>query len=673
MDLNNVKNLINELRSKLNKWGHEYYVLDQPSVDDLEYDQTMHKLIQLEHDYPELVTLDSPTQKIGGRISEKFEKYIHKKPMLSLGDVFSYDEILNFNKQVAKETGTEQNAYFAELKIDGLSISLHYENGFLIDAVTRGDGVVGENVTANVKTIKSIPLSIPDKRRTEVRGEIFLSKKEFEKINNEKLIAGEPLFANPRNAAAGTLRQLDSAVVAKRNLDAYLYYYLCEENLTIKSQTEALEYLKYLGFKTNSESILCNNLFELENYINEYTEKRTQLPYEIDGIVLKINDFNLYEKIGYTAKTPKWAIAYKFPAEIKSTKLLNIFPTVGRTGKITFNAQLEPVKIAGTIVSAATLNNAEWIEAKDLRIGATVKIKKAGDIIPEVIAIINNNDFNNLPKWKKPSKCPNCDNLLEKSDGEVDQFCVNFSCPAQITRSLEHYASRAATNIVGLGEAIVQKFFEEGILRSVADIYKLEQHKDKILNLESFGEKSYQNLIDSIEKSKTNSLEKVLFGLGIRHVGAKTAKILASRFGDIDKLAKSSFEELANIDSIGIVLAQSLLDWFAINSNLQLIENLKKYGVNLTFTGPKVNTDNEINNKTFVITGTLSKSRDYFKDIIEMNGGKTSSAVSKKTDFLLMGTDAGTKEQKAISLGVKIIGEKELEEMLGEKNSYERY
>lgn len=667
MDLTAIKNKIQELRNKLDKWGHEYYVLDHPTVDDWEYDQTMQQLIELETQYPELITSNSPTQKVGNIISQKFEKFTHSKPMLSLGDVFSFPEILNFNKQVSKETGTLDNVYFAELKIDGLSISLHYENGQLINAVTRGDGVVGENVTVNVKTIKSIPLSIPDQRKIEVRGEIFLSKNEFEKINQEKLLNGEQLFANPRNAAAGTIRQLDSSVVAKRNLDAYLYYFLCEENQEIQSQTDAIKYLTKLGFKTNQEGRLCHNLDELENYVNEYTQKRDLLPYEIDGIVLKINDFKQYEKIGYTAKTPKWAIAYKFPAEIQETKLLNIFPSVGRTGKITYNATLEPVKIAGSTVSAATLNNADWISAKDLRIGAIVKIKKAGDIIPKIISIVEDDNFGQLPKWIKVEMCPACDSKLERSIGEIDQFCVNFSCPAQIIRSLEHYASRPAANIVGLGAAIIEKLFHQKIIQSISDIYKIKEHEPEILNLENFGQKSLENLISSIEKSKTNSLEKTLFGLGIRHIGAKTAKILAAKFGNIDNIAKTDYETLAAIDSIGIVLAQSLVDWFAIEQNNQLINDLKELGINFNYDGSKVQNQSPIANQTFVITGTLSQGRDVFQNLIENNGGKVSTSISAKTNYLLMGDNPGSKEQKALSLGVEIINEQQFYNLIGGK------
>ncbi|AGY41232.1 DNA ligase [Mesoplasma florum W37] len=650
--------LINDLRLKLNEWAKEYYVLDNPSVDDAEYDKTIHQLIDLENQFPELITSDSITQKVGGIVSDKFEKHTHKYPMLSLGDIFSWDEFINFNKQVAKVTDTENNEYTAELKIDGLSISLIYKDGVLQKGVTRGDGKVGENVTTNVKTIKSIPLSIPSKDEIEIRGEVFLGKKEFAKINEERLLNGEQLFANPRNAAAGTLRQLDSKIVAERNLDAYLYYYFNENN-PINTQYDSINQIKNLGLKINKETKICKTLEEVKSYIEYYTEKRNELDYEIDGIVFKLNDKKLQEEVGYTAKTPKWAIAYKFPAEVKQTKLLDIFPTVGRTGKITYNAKLEPVQIAGTTVSAASLNNAEYIMAKDLRINSVVKVKKAGDIIPEVISAIKDENFDLLPIWQKDIQCPACNELLEKTSTEVDQFCVNFNCPAQILRSLEHFASRGAANIVGLGGQTIKKLFEEKLITNIADIFKVEEHKENIINFEKFGEKSFENLIASIKESKNNSFEKTLFGLGIRHVGSKTALTLAQIYKNIDNLKNATYEELSSIDSVGEVLAMSIVDWFKIESNLQLINELKSFDVNFEYLGQAKNTESTISEKSFVITGTLSESRDYFKDIIELNNGKVIGSVSKKTDYVLAGENAGSKLTKAEELNVKVINEEE--------------
>ncbi|ASZ08918.1 NAD-dependent DNA ligase LigA [Mesoplasma chauliocola] len=655
--------LIDELRKKLNEWAKEYYVLDNPSVDDAEYDKAIHELINLENQFPELITLDSITQKVGGSISDKFEKYTHKYPMLSLGDIFSWEEFLNFNKQVAKITDTENNEYTAELKIDGLSISLIYKDGILQNAVTRGDGKVGENVTNNVRTIKSIPLSIPTKDELEIRGEVFLSKTEFSKINEERLLNGEQLFANPRNAAAGTLRQLDSQIAASRNLDGYLYYYFNEAN-PINTQMESITQIKELGLKVNPETRICKTLDDVKEYIDYYTKKRNDLDYEIDGIVFKLNDKRLQEEVGYTAKTPKWAIAYKFPAEVKETQLLDIFPSVGRTGKITYNAKLKPVQIAGTTVSAATLNNAEYIIAKDLRINATVKVKKAGDIIPEVISAVKDKNYDSLAKWEKSERCPACDQKLEKTNSEVDQFCVSFNCPAQILRSLEHFASRGAANIVGLGGQTIKKLFEEKLITSIADIFKIEEHKEEIINFEKFGEKSFINLLSSIQSAKQNSFEKTLFGLGIRHVGSKTALTLAQIYKNIDNLKNASFEELNAIDSLGEVLATSIVDWFKIESNLQLIEQLKFFGVNFEYSGQAKNTESPISDKTFVITGTLTSSRDYYKDIIELNNGKVIGSVSKKTNYVLAGENAGSKLSKAEELNIRVINEEEFFEIL---------
>jgi len=657
---------VEELKKLINRWNHEYYVLDNPTVDDSEYDQLMNELIELEQTYPELVDSHSPTQKVGGKILDGFEKYEHQKPMLSLGDVFSIEEFLNFNKQVEKVTGTSDNEYFAELKIDGLSISLIYENGQLITAATRGDGKVGENVTENIKMIKSIPLTIPTKEKIEVRGEVFLSKKEFEKINNERLLNSEPLFANPRNAAAGTLRQLDSRIVAKRNLDSFLYYYVGDDQ-KIDSQAKAIQFLTDNGFKTNKEGRICHTLEEVKTYINEYSQKRSELDYEIDGIVFKINDFKLYDLIGYTAKVPKWAVAYKFPAEVKKTKLLDIFGSVGRTGKITYNAKLETVKLAGTNVSAATLNNAEYIRTKDLRIGGLVKVKKAGDIIPEVIDIIKDKNFETLPVFEELSNCPVCQSKLEKNAGEVDQYCININCPAQIVRSIEHYASRGATNIVGLGSSIVQTLYDEQLLTSIIDIYELKNKRDQLVKLEKFADKKTDNLLNSIEKSKQNSVEKTLFGLGIRHIGQKTALILAKKFKTIDALMNASYEEIEIIEGVGEVLAESIIDWFKIDKNQNVIQKLKEHGVNLTYLGVNVVKNTPISDKTFVITGTLSKPRDYFKNLIELNGGKTSSSVSSKTDYVLVGENPGSTASKAEALGVKILSEEEFNKLLGKE------
>ncbi|AGJ90551.1 NAD-dependent DNA ligase LigA [Mycoplasma putrefaciens] len=654
---------INQLKEQLNKWSYQYYVLDNPTVDDAEYDQLLVKLISLERKYPELITLDSPSQRVGGTVIDAFKKVQHQSAMLSLNNVFSFKEFLDFNQQIAKVTNTIENSYFAELKIDGLSISLVYENGVLTTAATRGDGIIGEDVTVNVKTIKSIPLTINKKSRVEIRGEIYLSKSEFEKINHERILNQEQLFANPRNAAAGTLRQLDSAIVAKRKLDAFLYYYLADdsENLT---QQQSIAKLKELGFKTNPECMLCSNLDQVKDYIDKYTKLKDQLDYQIDGIVFKLNDKQLQQQVGYTVKAPKWATAYKFPSEIKTTKLLDIFPTVGRTGKITYNAKLEPVKLMGTLVSAASLHNAEFIKSKDLRINGYVKVKKAGDIIPEVLQPIIDPDFVNLKKWKPDLYCPACFSLLEKNDNEVDQFCINLSCPRQAIRCLQHFVSRNATNIVGLGDQLIITLFENKILTNILDIYYLDQHKEQILNLEGFAQKKYDNLIKAIDQSKSTSFDKVLFGLGIRHIGQKNARILAKHFKSIDNLKNATFEQLISIDSIGPVMAQSIVDWFQIRENIKLIEELKLVGLNFSYLDSQISQGSTIANKTFVITGTLSQKRQYFEEIILDNLGKVTSSITSKTDYLLAGENAGSKLKKAQDLQIKIINEQEFYNLL---------
>ncbi|WP_434324733.1 NAD-dependent DNA ligase LigA [Mycoplasma capricolum] len=654
---------INQLKEQLNLWSKQYYVDDNPSVDDTEYDLALKELISLENLYPEFITSDSPSQKVGGIVSEKFLKITHKTPMLSLGNVFSFDEFLEFNTQVSKVSNNLNNEYVAELKIDGLSISLVYENGVLVSAATRGNGVIGEDVTTNVKTIKSIPLKISKKERVEVRGEIYLSKAEFEKINQKRLLNNEDLFINPRNAAAGTLRQLDSKIVASRNLDAFLYYYISDDSPNL-NQYESILKLNQLGFKTNKETMLCKNLDQIKAYIDKYTNLKNDLDYQIDGIVFKINDKNLQNSLGFTSKIPKWAIAYKFPAEIKQTKLLDIFATVGRTGKITYNAKLEPVFLMGATISAATLNNAEYIKSKDLRINSIVKIKKAGDVIPEVIEAIKDETFYNLEVFQPILYCPNCHSLLEKNENEVDQFCINSSCSMKILRSLQHFSSREAMNIVSLGDRSLEILFNLKIIQNISDIYKLEKYKDQILAIENFGLKSYLNLIDSINMSKNNSLEKVLFGLGIRHIGSKTAKILARKYQNIDNLMKASYDELIQINSIGESLALSIIDWFKIEDNLKLINELKSFNINFNYLGTKINSDSIIANKTFVITGTLTRPREEFKTLIENNAGKISGSISKQTDYLLAGNNVGSKLEKAKKLGVKIIDEQQFFDLL---------
>lgn len=649
-----------ELRKKINNWNYQYYVLDEPSVDDIQFDMAMRELIELETKFPDFFDANSPTQKVGGEVSEKFQKYLHKTPMLSLSNAFNNENLLSFDNSIKKILSHDNYNYFVEPKIDGLSISLIYKNGKLANGVTRGDGTTGEDVTTNIRTIKSIPLVIEDESDyLEVRGEVFLSKDEFNRINESRLRNNEELFANPRNAAAGTLRQLDSKVSAERKLDAWIYYYMDREN--ILTHLESLDYISKLGFKVNPLGKKCINISEVCEYINSFSEMRNEINYEIDGIVIKVNEFKLYETIGYTSKTPKWAIAYKFPAEIKTTLLEDIFPTVGRTGRITYNAKLKSVQIAGTTVQAATLHNADFILNKDIRIGSEVKLKKAGDIIPEVIEAIKNDEFNKLEIWKPATKCPECLENLEKAEGEVDQYCINSSCPRKIVRGLEHFVSRDAANIEGLSIKLIEKLFENNFIKDISDIYKISNWRKDIIELDKMGKKSFDNLEKAIEKSKNNSLEKILFGLGIRHVGKKTAQIISKTCRTVEGIKNSSVEDLSIIKDIGPVVAQSTVEWFKIEQNLKTISEMKKMGVNFDFINDKKITYNkEISDKKIVITGTLSKPRNYFKDLLERNGAIIVESISKNTDYLLMGTDAGSKFDKATKLNVKIISEEDL-------------
>ena len=651
------------LKEQLDKWNYEYYVNDAPSVSDQEYDRAMQELMAIEQQYSELITIDSPTQRVFGQVSEKFNKYVHNSPMLSLANAFNYDDLIHFDEQIKELTGLSEVEYTCELKIDGLSISLVYENHLLIMGATRGDGVTGEDVTVNIKKIKSVPLRIEQPNLT-VRGEVYLSLEEFNKINDDRIKLGEPEFANPRNAAAGTLRQLDSAIVAKRNLNAFLYYYVNALGDGIQTQYDSLQRLEQLKFKTNPEYRYCPNIAAVWEYIQEYEPKRHQLGYEIDGIVIKVNNLNLYNRIGYTAKNPKWAIAYKFPAEVVVTKLLNIFPSVGRTGRITYNAVLEPVRIAGTIVRAATLHNADFITERDIRIGDDVQVKKAGDIIPEVINYVVDRRQKKAKKWQEATYCPECQSLLERVTGEVDQYCINSVCPKKITRGLEHYCSRNAMNIEGVSEKIIERLYKLGYLKSFSDLYQLEQYRAEIIQLENFGEKSFENMIASINNSKQNSLERLLFGLGIRHVGQKTAKLLARQFKTITELVAMNIEQLSVINDIGPIVAASVVDYFAIVANQEEIALLQQQGINMTYFATNQTLSQKFENYRFVITGVLSKPREYFKELIESYGGQTFESVSVKTTYLLAGSDAGSKLVKAQKLNVKIINEEEFNNLL---------
>lgn len=662
-DLKVIKKEIEELVSKIKQWNYEYYLLDKPSVSDSMYDQHYHKLVALEKKYPQFVKIDSPTKTVGAKITNSnLNKVVHQVPMLSLANAFNHEDLLKFDQQIKKITGKNEISYICELKIDGLSITIIYEDSKLKLAATRGDGSLGEEITDNLREIKTIPLVLKECniKKLEVRGEVFLSKKDFQILNKKQKEKNLPLFANPRNAAAGTLRQLDKTIVSKRNLDAFLYYYVDAFKDGIKTHSQVLEQLTKYHFNVNKEWKLCQNIDQVWDYIKKYQKKRNDLLYEIDGIVVKVNDLSLYQKLGNTNKAPRWAIAYKFPAVTTVTRLLKIFPTVGRTGRITYNAKLEPVFLSGSRISYATLHNGDYIIDKDLRVGDLVEIKKAGDIIPEVIKAIISERKNNYEKFKKAVFCPKCNSILEQVKDEVDQYCVNTNCSARILKSLIHFCSRNAMNIMGLNEKILERFLNLGWIHDVADIYQLINYRQEIINLEKFGEKSFNNLINMIIKSKNNSLERLLFALGIRHVGEKNAEILAKNFKDLDALMKVQYKELAEINDIGPIIATSIIDYFANQENQLLINKLREFKINFVYLNQEKLEDQIFVNTTFVITGTLSKSRNYFINLLKSYGATITNTISKNTDYLLVGIDPGTKIEKAKKLNIKIINEEEL-------------
>lgn len=651
-----IEKRIDELIKILNKASYEYYNLDSPTITDQEYDDYMDELIRLETNYPNLVRPDSPTLKIGSEVISEFKKVVHDIPMLSLGDVFNYEEVKEFDEKIKKVIDNPK--YVCELKIDGLSVSLKYEKGKLVRGVTRGDGTTGEDITHNVRTIKNVPLSLPKDIDIEVRGEIYMPKKSFEELNKEKEKNGEKVFANPRNAAAGSVRQLDSSIAAKRNLSTFIYHLPNYQQYNINSQYDALNYMKDLTFTVNPNIKLVNNIDEVIEYLKNWNIHRSELPYDIDGIVIKVNDFKDQEKLGFTVRVPKWAIAYKFPAEQVLTKLTNIEFCVGRTGKVTPRADLNPVRVAGSLVKSATLHNEDYILAKDIRVGDTVLIQKAGDIIPEVVEVKFDRRTGTEERFEMIKNCPICGTLLVKKETEAAYFCPNQKCDARNIEGLIHFASRDAMNIEGFGESIVEDFYNFGYLKSIPDFYRINTHKEDLKQLEGFGEKSIDNLLTSIENSKNNSLERLLFGLGIRHVGKKTASILASYYNDIDSLMEASIEDLSHITDIGEIIAKSVYDYFSINKDL--INELKELGLNTKYIGKIKNINEEFNNKTFVLTGTLeSLTRNEAKELIESLGGKITSSVSKKTDVVIAGVNSGSKYDEALKLGITIWNEEE--------------
>jgi DNA ligase (NAD+) len=661
-----AKERILELRELLEKYNYEYHVLDKPSVPDAEYDQLMKELIELENNHPELHDEHSPTSRVGGAVLDFFEKVEHTVPMLSLGNAFNDQDLRDFDRRVREGVG-DNVTYVAELKIDGLAVSLLYEDGRFVRGATRGDGTIGEDITNNLKTIRSIPFKLKDPVMLEVRGEAFMPKKSFQKLNAHREEEGQELFANPRNAAAGSLRQLDPKIAASRNLDIFLYGVGKLEGHSVDSHDESLTYLSHLGFKTNPEWKKCENIDEVIEFVNGWQEKRPDLPYEIDGIVIKVNSLYQQEELGFTAKNPRWAIAYKFPAEEVVTKLEGIELNVGRTGVVTPTALLQPVLVAGTTVKRASLHNEDLIREKDIKIGDYVVVKKAGDIIPEVVNVITERRTGDEIDFHMPAECPECDSELERLDGEVALRCLNPQCPAQIREGFIHFVSRNAMNIDGLGEKVVAQLFKEKLIDNVADLYKLE--RDKLLELERMGEKSADNLLAAIEKSKENSLERLLFGLGIRHVGAKAAKTIAQRFETMETLMNASKEQLLEVEEIGEKMADSIQLYFSKPEVKELVEELQSLGVNMTYKGPKLvkveDLDTPFAGKTVVLTGKLSiLTRNEAKEKLERLGAKVTGSVSKNTDMLIAGEDAGSKLDKAKKFGIDIWNEQQLVEEL---------
>ncbi|MBM7662758.1 DNA ligase (NAD+) [Bacillus mesophilus] len=653
---------VKELRHLLHKWNHEYHVLDQPSVSDAEYDKALNELVRLEEENPSLQSEDSPSQRVGGAPLSVFEKVEHTTPMLSLGNAFNEEDLRDFDRRVRQGVGNEVS-YVAELKIDGLAVSLRYEDGLFIQGATRGDGSVGEDITQNLKTIRSIPLRLSKPVSIEVRGEAFMPKKSFISLNEQKEELGEEPFANPRNAAAGSLRQLDPKLAAKRNLDIYVYGIGNPATTGVNSHSGGLDLLDELGFKTNNERKKCSNIDEVIEFTSSWVEKRPALPYEIDGIVIKVDSFEQQDELGFTAKSPRWAIAYKFPAEEVVTRLVDIELNVGRTGVITPTAILEPVRVAGTVVKRASLHNEDLIREKDIKLGDYVIVKKAGDIIPEVVHVLLEKRTGEEKDFLMPTHCPECNSELVRLDEEVALRCINPECPAQIREGLIHFVSRNAMNIDGLGERVIAQLFQEKLISNVADLYRLQ--KDQLVAMERMGEKSATNLIEAITTSKKNSLEKLLFGLGIRHVGAKAAKTLAQHFETMEKLQSATIDDLVAINEIGEKMAEAVVTYFHKPEVVHLIDELKALGVNTDYTGPKLVNVEDIDSffagKTIVLTGKLEiLTRNEAKEKIELLGGKVAGSVSKNTDLLIAGEAAGSKLDQAKKHGVEVWNEERL-------------
>lgn len=661
-----IKERIDYLVDLINEANYNYHVLDNPTIEDQEYDKYLRELYTLEEKYPDLVRDDSPTKKIGGEVIDSFKKVTHDKPMMSLSNVFNEDEIRAFDERIRKEEIKPE--YVCELKIDGLSVSLKYKNGILVSAATRGDGITGEDITHNAKTIKTIPLKLKKPIDIEVRGEIYMSKKVLEELNKEREKNNEPLLKNVRNAAAGSIRQLDSKIAAKRKLDTFIYHLPNPEDFGINTHYEAIEFMKSLGFKTNPNNRLVKNIDEVITFCNEYEDKRSKLPYDIDGVVIKLNNISDQLSLGYTARYPKWATAYKFKAELAYTKLKDIIFTVGRTGQVTPNAILEPVILMGSLISKTTLHNEDYVLEKEIKIGDTVAIKKAGDVIPEVVSVLKERRTGQEKDFIMTDTCPICDAKLVRKESEAAYYCTNKNCDAKHIEGLIHYASRDAMNLEGFGDNITEDFYNMGYLKRIYDYYTLDKYKEELMELEGFGEKSIIKLLSSIEKSKENSLERLLFALGIRHVGAKTAKILAKNYKTMDALMNTTYEELEQINDIGSIIAKSIVEYFQNEENIELINKLKEHNVNMNYINNNYQELEEFTEKTFVLTGTLTNiTRDEASRIIENYGGKVSGSVSSKTNVVIVGENPGSKYTKALSLGITIWQEEEFLDKIKEK------
>ena len=655
-----MKERYDELIKLIEKANYDYYTLDNPTVTDREYDNWMSELLDIEERHPEIKRKDSPSEKIGGEVISEFKKVEHKIGMFSISDVFNESEIVAFDERIRKEFPNP--SYVCELKIDGLAVSLQYEKGILKRAATRGNGLVGEDITHNVKTIGTIPLRLNKPVDIEVRGEIYMPLKAFNELNEKRLKNGEPIFQNPRNAAAGSIRQLDSSVAKSRKLDAFLYHVPETDK---KTHYEALMELKELGFIVNPNIRLVKNIDEILDYINEWTASRGELPYDIDGIVIKVNDIHMQRELGFTAKYPRWVIAYKFPAEDVKTRLTDIVCTVGRTGQITPNAVFDPVKVMGSTIRRATLHNGDYINSKNLKIGDNIFVHKAGDVIPEVVGPCLEDRTGNEREFVMPDKCPICGTSLVLTESGIDLKCPNDLCPARNIESLIHFCDRKAMNIEGLGERIIEDFYNMKFITSIIDIYNIKDRKEELIELEGFGDKSVNKLLDNIEKSKQNSLEKLLFAIGISGIGEKNAKILAKKFMNIDNLMNASLEDLTNISDVGPILANSIYNFFKDADNIKLINDLKNIGMNMNYLGAQIKENEELLNKRIVVTGTLKKyTRDEIQNLIELNGGLWSTSVTKKTYAVIVGENPGSKYDKAKELNIPIWTEEDFDKII---------